>query len=193
MLRSLTFLALVVVPALGFSLRDISQNNGAEAVSDLQQSPQNTNVRNIGTRRDLKGSGSKGSKGGSCETISVYTLPADYSTNGQLLGGYAQIIEGLPVYEKGTHKIIATITETVIDSSTNENKKSDCTSTGAINFGLKNDNDKRTRNQLTFQGTCTGGLTNALTGGTGEFSGAKGVMDYKGEQGNRLLFELQVC
>ncbi|GKY94795.1 hypothetical protein MPSEU_000444700 [Mayamaea pseudoterrestris] len=206
-MRTFAFLVLLVAPALGFSFRDVNKNK-----IEGEELPQvRGGARDVGTHRTLKGSkgaskkgppskkgaskkGASKGKGGSkgsgaspiCEMISVWTAQRDYTKNGILIGDFGEAIEGLPIYDRKTNRIIATLTETVIDAG------EDCTATGSINFGLNNARG-RTRNQLLYQGTCSGGLTNAVTGGTGVYTGAKGVMRFSGQRSNRFFFELMAC
>ena len=194
-MRTVAFLALMVVPAMGFSMRDVLQNKvEADELPQVRGSVRDE-VKTVGIHRALKGSkGSKGKGKGSkgsvavpvCETIAVYTIQQDYTKNGALIGDFGEALEGLPLYEQKTNRIIGTITETVIDAG------DDCTAVGSINFGLKNERG-RTKNQLMYQGTCTGGLTNGLTGGTGTFAGAKGLMEFVGQRPNRFFFHLLAC
>lgn len=193
-MRTLVFLALMAVPAWGFSLRDVLQNK-----YEADELPQARGTNEQGTksvRRQLKGSSSSKGKGKGkggrsprplCETIAVWTLQQDYTRNGVLLGDFGEALEGLPVYEQRSNRIIATITESVVDAG------EDCTAVGSINFGLRSAEDGRTRDQLLYQGTCSGGLTNAVTGGTGDFTGAKGLLQFTGQRANRFLFELTAC
>jgi hypothetical protein len=169
-MRALAVFAVMIAPAMGFSLRDILKNQVEPVEADVL--PKVRGNAREGTETDsihrtLKGSGKGGSKGSApaCETITVYSVQTDYTKSGVLLGDFGEALEGLPLYEKKTKKILGTITETVIDAGEGE----DCTAVGSINFGLKNAKSGRTKNQLLYQGTCTGGLTNALTGGTGQF------------------------
>ena len=197
-MRTVAFLALMVAPAMGFSMRDVLQNKvEADELPQVRGSVRDQ-VKTVGVHRALKGSkGSKGGKGGKgskgsvavpvCETIAVYTLQQDYTKNGALIGDFGEALEGLPLYEQKTNRIIATITETVIDAG------QDCTAVGSINFGLRNAQSGRTKNQLMYQGTCTGGLTNGLTGGTGTFAGAKGLMEFTGQRPNKFFFHLLAC
>jgi hypothetical protein len=203
MMRSLVIIATILVPAMGFSFRDV--HNGV--AQEVDEAPR-VRGSNVGVRRAVKEGkadpkskdgpatkgGPKGSGGGgassssTCETISVFTNQADYAATGTTIGNFGEAIEGLPIYDVATNRVFATITESVVDTG------ADCTALGAINFGLKRAGPQRSSNQLTYQGTCSGGLTNAITGGTGQFGGAKGVLNFVGPSGrDKFLFDLYVC
>jgi hypothetical protein len=47
--------------------------------------------------------------------------------------------------------------------------------------------------QIMYQGTCSGHLSNAIVGGTGVYCAARGAMMFTGKQSQTLNFELHVC
>jgi hypothetical protein len=203
-MKSILFFLFFASPAFAFTFRDLLRENEARLIADGidpmadsadgdEDEPKRRVRRVKGVtakeeeeeglrRRDLK---SKGSKSGGCETIRVFTRQRDYTKNGDLIGKYGESIDNVKLYNAKTHKAIATITETVLDTG------KDCTAQGALNFGAKANG--KTRDQIMYQGTCSGGLTNAVTGGTGVFTSATGVMKYLESKTQKLFFELYVC